>query len=180
MVLTGAQLKKLRIDAGLTQQQLAQLVGISQAHIAKIENSKVDPRLSTVNRMLQVLTESEGKRCEDIMTRGVISAKPTEKVLKISKLMMKKAISQLPVVQSLKVVGTVTEESIIKNLHVNIADETVEKIMDPPMPCIPEDTSVNVIRPLLKDHPGILVVRKGDIVGIITRSDLLKTVSKTS
>jgi len=180
MMLTGTQLKKLRIDAEFTQRQLAQLAGVSQAHIAKIENGKVDPRLSTVNKILQVLTEGEGKKCEDIMTRNVVFAKPKDRILKVSEVMMKKAISQLPVTQKNKIIGTVTEESIIKNLHINIADETVERIMDPPLPCIPEDTAVNMIRPLLEDHPGVLVMHKGDVIGIITRSDLLKTVSKVT
>lgn len=178
--MTGTQLRKLRVDAGLTQQQLAKLVGVSQAHIAKIENAKVDPRLSTVNKVLQVLTEGEGRKCKDIMTKNVIFAKPDERVLKISKVMMTKAISQLPVVQDDKIIGTVTEESIIKNLHIDIADEIVEKIMEPPLPCVPEGTSVNMIRPLLEDKPGVLVMSRGDIMGIITRSDLLKTVSKTT
>jgi predicted transcriptional regulator len=180
MMLTGTQIKKLRTDAGLTQRRLAQLVGVSQAHIAKIENAKVDPRLSTVNKILQVLTEGEGRKCKDIMTRNVIFAKPKSRVLKISEIMMQKAISQLPVMQDGRIIGTVTEESIIKNLHINIADETVEKIMDPPLPSVPEDTEVNIIRSLLEDQPGVLVVQKGDVVGIITRSDLLKTVSKTA
>lgn len=61
MIITGAMLKRLREDAGMTQCQLAQLIGVTQAHIAKIENTKVDPRLSTVNRILQVLTEGKGK-----------------------------------------------------------------------------------------------------------------------
>lgn len=180
MILTGTNLRKLRNDTGLTQQQLAKLTGVSQAHIAKIENEKVDPRLSTVNKILQVLTEGEGRRCMDIMTRNVIFAKPEDSVLKASQIMMKRAISQLPVMQSGKIVGAVTEESIIRNLHINIADETVEKIMDSPLPCVPEDTSVNMIRPLLEDRPGILVMQKGNIVGIITRSDLLKTVSNNA
>jgi len=147
---------------------------------AKIENGKVDPRLSTVNKILQVLTKGEGRKCKDIMTPNVIFAKPTDKVLKISEIMMKKAISQLPVIRKGKIIGTVTEESIIKNLRINIADETVEKIMDSPLPCVPENTNVSIVRPLLEDHPGILVMRKGNAVGIITRSDLLKTVSKTA
>lgn len=178
MILTGIQLKKLRTDAGLTQRQLAQLVGVSQAHIAKIENEKVDPRLSTVNKILQVLTEGEGRKCKDIMTRNVIFAKPNDRILKVTRVMMKQAISQLPVTQNDKIIGTLTEESIIKNLHANIADETVENIMGPPLPCVPGDTSVSMIRPLLEDNPGVLVMQKGDVVGIVTRSDLLKTVSK--
>jgi predicted transcriptional regulator len=35
-----------------------------------------------------------------------------------------------------------------------------------------------MIQPLLQDHPAVLVVRRGEIVGIIARSDLLKVISK--
>jgi predicted transcriptional regulator len=178
MIITGATLKKLRIEAGLTQRQLAKLVGVSQAHVAKIERERVDPRLSTVNKILQILTEGEGKSCADVMTKKVIFVKPGDKILKVSELMMKHAISQLPVIEKGRVIGTVTEESIIRNLSSTVADETVEKVMQPPLPSVPEDTSVSMIKPLLEDHPGVLVVKKGDIVGIITRSDLLKIVSK--
>ena len=179
MIITGPMLKKLRIDAGLTQRQLAELVGISQAHVAKIEGGRVDPRLSTVNKILQVLTEGEGKKCGDVMTKRVIFVKPDDKIVKVSELMMKHAISQLPVIENKRVVGTVTEENIITNLSSTIADERVERIMQPPMPSVPEDTNVSMIKPLLEDHPGVLVVKKGDVAGIITRSDLLKIVSKS-
>lgn len=179
MIITGPTLKKLRLDAELTQRQLAELVGVSQAHIAKIEGGRVDPRLSTVNKILQVLTIEEGKNCGEVMTKRVISVKPTDKIVKVSELMMKHAISQLPVIEYKRVIGTVTEESITRNLSSTIADERVESVMQPPLPSVPEDTNVSMIKPLLKDHPGVLVVKKGDVVGIITRSDLLKIVSKT-
>jgi len=178
MVIRGSALKRLRVEAGLTQRQLAELIGVSQAHIAKIEKENVDPRLSTVNKILRVLTEGEGKKCSDIMTRDVISAKPKDKILKVSQLMMKHAISQLPVLEGGKIVGTATEESIVRNLSSTLAEESVEKIMQAPLPSVSEDTSISMIQPLLEDYAGILVVRKGDIVGIITRSDLLKVVSK--
>jgi len=179
MAITGTSIKRLRIEAGLTQRQLAELIGISQAHIAKIEKEVVDPRLSTVNKILEILTKGEGKKCGDVMTRNVISARQSDTVQTVSRLMMRNAISQLPVIEGGKVVGTITEEGIVSNLSSTIADEKVEKIMQEPMPQVSEDTSISIIRPLLENHYGILVTRKGEVVGIITRSDLLKVISKT-
>lgn len=172
-------LKKLRLEAGLTQRQLAKLVGISQAHIAKIENEKVDPRLSTVNKILEVLTGGEKRKCKEIMTENVIFASPNDRVLEVSKIMMKHAISQLPVIENGIVIGTVTEESIIRNLSSTVAERKVEEIMEPPLPMIPENASINVAKSLLEESPAVLVVKKGKVKGIITRSDLLKIVSKT-
>lgn len=177
MIITGSLLRKMRLEAGLTQSELARLVGVSQAHIAKIESGKVDPRLSTVNKILQILTSRQrGKKCGEIMTREVITATPKEKIKKVSELMVRYGISQIPVVDNGKVVGMVTEEGIVRNLSPNIADEPVEKIMEPPLPTVSEDTDISVIKPLLEVHPGVLVMRKGELVGIITRSDLLKVI----
>ena len=175
-MITGPLLRKMRLEARLTQKRLAELVGVSQAHIAKIEKGKVDPRLSTVNKILEVLAENREKKCKDVMTRGVIFAKPSDSVLKVSEIMVRHAISQLPVINGSKVVGTVTEEDIIRKLGSNIAEEKVENIMGPPLPVVSEDTSISAIRPILERRPGVLVARGRKIVGIVTRSDLLKII----
>jgi len=178
MVITGQLIRKLRLAAGLTQRQLADLAGVSQAHIAKIELGKVDPRLSTVNRILEVLTERIGPKCKDVMTKDVIFVRPNATIREVSELMTKYAIDQVPVIdENGKVVGTITDRCIIRNLSPNIADEKVEKVMEPPLPCVPEDTSLTKVRFLLEDHPGVLVMRGGEVVGIITRADLIKTIS---
>jgi len=176
ILITSSLLRKMRLEAKLTQKRLADLVGVSQAHIARIEKGKVDPRLSTVNKILEVLAVNREKKCRDIMTRGVIFAKPRDSVLKVSEIMVRHAISQLPVINGSKVVGTVTEEDIIRKLGSNIAEEKVENIMGPPLPVVSEDTSVSAIRPILERRPGVLVVRGRKIVGIVTRSDLLKII----
>lgn len=175
-LLTGGFIKKLRTEAGLTQKRLAELAGVSQAHIAKIEEGKVDPRLSTVNRILEVLQHTKERKSSDIMTKGVILARPTETVLKVSEIMLKYAVSQLPVLEGSRVVGTITEENIIRNLRSNLGEEKVKKVMDSPLPTVLEETNVDVVRTLLEKNPAVLVKRGRDLVGIIARSDLLKTI----
>ncbi|MEM3596709.1 MAG: CBS domain-containing protein [Candidatus Bathyarchaeia archaeon] len=176
MAITGNHLKRLRTEAGLTQKKLAELVGVSQAHIAKIEQGKVDPRLSTINRILEVLAGGKKLKCKDLMTTGVIFAKPNNSIFKVSEIMVHNAISQMPVLDKGRVIGTITEEDIIRNLDADIAEAKVKEIMGPPLPTVSEETPIDSIRPLLERHPGVLVVRGKEIVGIITRSDLLKTI----
>lgn len=113
------------------------------------------------------------------MTKDVIFARPCDKILKANEVMMRHAISQLPVIENERVVGTITEDGIIKNTSPTIAEERVEKVMRAPLPSVPEDGCIDMIKPLLEDHLGVLVIRKGNIVGIVTKSDLLKTISKT-
>lgn len=176
MLITGDMLKKLRTEAGLTQKKLAEFAGVSQAHIAKIERGKVDPRLSTINKILQVLTEGKERKCQDIMTKGVLFARPEDYIFKVSEEMVRHAISQMPVLSGNKIVGTITEESIIRNLSSNIANEKAKNVMGPPLPTVSEETEIDAIRPVLERHQGVLVTRGKEVVGIITRSDLLKTI----
>jgi predicted transcriptional regulator len=175
-MITGSLIKKMRIDAGLTQKRLAEIAGISQAHVAKIEQGNVDPRLSTVNRIMRVLTEGKQKKCGDIMTKGVLFAKPNDNILKISDVMMRHAISQMPLISGSKIIGTITEETIIKNIRSNLAEERAKNVMEKALPIVQEETSIDIVRSLLEKNQGVLVAKGKEILGIITRSDLLKTI----
>lgn len=111
------------------------------------------------------------------MTKGVFFTNPKNNILKTSEIMVRHAISQMPVLDGNEVVGTITEEGIIRNLSSNIAEEKVKNLMDPPLPIVPEETLIDTIRPLLERHQGVLVAKGKEIVGIITRSDLLKIIA---
>lgn len=51
----GDALRERRIDLGLTQAELADLSGIAQGDISKIENGHLDARWSTIKRLSHAL-----------------------------------------------------------------------------------------------------------------------------
>jgi predicted transcriptional regulator len=108
------------------------------------------------------------------MSRGVICAKLKDGILEVSDKMVKYAISQVPVMDGSRVAGTVTEESIMRRLGSNVVDQTAEKVMVSSLPVVDEEADIERVWGLLKTYQGVLVARGKRIVGIITRSDLLK------
>lgn len=53
MSMAGRMVRNARIRADLTQRQLAAKAGIPQETIARIERGRVDPRVSTLDRLLE-------------------------------------------------------------------------------------------------------------------------------
>lgn len=51
----GDVLKKAREKAGLTQQELATLVGVSRAYYADVERGRYTPSLKVLSRLAEVL-----------------------------------------------------------------------------------------------------------------------------
>ena len=181
---TPEDIKRLRKKVGLTQTELAKLAGVSQSLIARIEKGTVDPRLSTLRRILEAikLVEMRAKKAKsarDVMYSPVITIKSNEKVKKAIELMEKYAISQLPVVNDNGVpVGSITESTVLKKLlsgdPEKIFQLKVEEIMEESFPTITPSTNIKDIQQLiLKKYPAVLVMEKGKIVGIITKIDLI-------
>src|SRR5262249_59020875 len=92
-------------------------------------------------------------------------------------LMQAKDISQLPVLQDGKPVGSVQEITLARVLH-DHADPnrvTVGEIMAKPLPQL--DVTVHLdeaYRLLLAGNTGVLAVQDGKVVDIITRIDLIQ------
>jgi predicted transcriptional regulator len=172
-MITPAILKKMRKDAGMTQLELSAAVNFSQAHIAKIEGGKVDPRLSTVNKILNVLSGRTKTLCGDVMTEKFFTVKPSDKVTDAVLIMQRRDISQLPVVDGCNMVGVMTESDVMSQLD-DIENKLVSQVMSKPLPQVEFSTPLDSIKSLFDVYPAIIITRSGKPIGILTKSDLIK------
>lgn len=173
------EIRRIRKELNITQEELAEKAGVTQAYIAKLEAGKVDPRLSTFNRILQALLECKKAqlKAKDVMSSPVISVKPYELLENVIKIMNEHNISQIPVIAGNKVAGSVTERTLVRQSleYEDIYDRKVMEVMEEPFPIVNEDEDLEVVKYLLEEHPAVLVQnREGKIVGIITRVDIFR------
>ena len=174
ILVTGKLIREMRSEAGLSQAELARLAKVSQAHIAKIETEKVDPRLSTVNRIMGILKGRDRRKvCRSIMNSEIISVEPSSPITDTIRIMRERDISQLPVIQNGVQMGSVDEATIIKNMDRRLNLLQVKHIMDRPFPVVDARDPVEIVQPLLDFHSAVLVSEKGRLKGIITKVDLL-------
>ena len=174
MIITGKIIREMRSEAGLSQAELARLAKVSQAHVARIELGNVDPRLSTVNKIIRILQgRDRRKRCGSLMNREIISFRPDDPAEDVVLLMKERDISQFPVMDGQTQLGSVDEATIIKNMGRKLHLLQVKHIMDRPFPVIDARDPADMVQGLLDFHPAVLVSEKGRVKGIITKSDLL-------
>jgi predicted transcriptional regulator len=177
-----ADLRKMRTMLGMTQSQLASLTGVSQSLIAKIESGKVDPSYTRAKKMFEVLEsfqKKSGRRAADLMVRNVITAPHDWPVSEAVKVMHRRAISQLPITKDGEVVGSLSEKNLVEKIAGGDGVEDVLKkkvgdIMGEPFPTVGEDAPLDMVAKMLNYYGAVLVYKDGDMVGIVTRSDLLK------
>ncbi len=98
---TPADLRQRRTELGLTQSELADTADVSQPLIARIEGGDVDPRLSTLRRIVNALEKAESDviRAADLMNEDVVSVAPDDPVSEAAQRMEEEAYSQLAVIQ---------------------------------------------------------------------------------
>jgi predicted transcriptional regulator len=93
--------------------------------------------------------------------------------------MAKYGYSQLPVFDGEHAVGSISEKTIIGKVSAGINLNQIPKhyvgdVMDEAFAQVGEDAPLPLISNLLQVYPAILISKKGKIVGIITKADLLK------
>ncbi len=132
------------------------------------ENQMMDAEKVTLGHLLDV----KGDRSP----AGVISIATGATVRQALRLMSLHDVSQLPVMDGRNCVGSVSESVLsVRGLEdVKVLEQTVGDTMDSPFPVVDADHSMDAIVKLLsKSNPAVLVLEKGEIRGIVTRSDML-------
>jgi len=177
------EIPKKRKALGLTQSKLAQLAGVSQSIIAKIESGTVDPSYSIAKRLVEALEkesiQTSRPRVSEIMSRPVISVSRTQLVRDAVDMMRKRGYSQLPVFDGNRCVGSISEKTILDRAArgeplESLLNNRVRDIMDSPLPMVNDDTPLEMVLGLLQANYGVLVTKGESTIGILTKSDILK------
>ena len=170
---TPQDLRTRRTELDLTQSELADRAGVSQPLIARIEGGDVDPRLSTLRRIVAALDEAAGGvvRAADLMHTDVVSIEPTKSVHEAEALMEAEAYSQLPVLQDGVPIGSISHSDIIEAGD-HSGDAAVREVMSESFPPVSPDTPLPQVRNFLAHSKAVIVMEAGEAVGIITEADV--------
>ncbi len=175
---TPADLKERREELELTQSELADAADVSQPLIARIESDDVDPRLSTLRRIVNALEEAEGEvvRAVDLMNDTVVDVDPDDPVRMAATRMDEENYSQLPVVQDGIPVGSIST-SDLSNLEEAAKDNPIREHMTESFPTVSPDATLDELRSLLEHYTAVMVTDGGQTIGIITDADVAARLS---
>lgn len=175
MVYEINEIKNIRKKLSITQHELARRSNVSQSMIAKIEAGNLDPSYSNAQKIflaLEELGKKEALKAKDIMNRKIIAVSPDENIKDAIQKMKKFQISQMPVIEENKISGYISESIVLECLTEKKCDRVMDAMAEPP-PIVSKESSSEVVSTLLKHFPMVLVSESGNIIGLITKADLL-------
>lgn len=181
---TLEDIAKRRRQLGIKQSELAKMTGVSQSLIAKLEAGTIDSSYTKVKSIFDVLDRLELKskiQAEKIIHNQVISVQKEDPVSKVVNLMKDHGYSQIPIFEGKHSVGSISEKTILRQILSGkdleqMSKLPTEEIMEEAFPQINEEAPLSVISSLLQTYSAVLVSRKGEVIGIITKADLLRMI----
>lgn len=175
---TPQDVRERRNELGLTQSELAERAGVSQPLIARIEGGDVDPRLSTLRRIVEALEESEGDilRAGDLMHEEVVSVGPDATVSEAVSRMQEAGFSQLPVIRDGVPVGSISFEDLM-SVSEDERDKPVSEFMGESFPTKSQNATLDELSTDLGHNKAVIVTEHGNTVGIITEADIAARLS---
>lgn len=182
MLPTAQEFRYLRKKQGLTQKALADKAGLSQSLIARIEKGDIDTKLGTARKILAVIKEAESKKSKsldlkDYMISPVMYCKSADPIKRVVGMMEDNDISQLPVMEGGKAVGSVTDTQLVQVLArkgARSARRKIADVMSKPFPEIEISSPIDKAIDLLTRNSAVLVKNGPHITGIVTKADVLR------
>jgi len=176
---TPEDLRERRNELELTQSELAEHADVSQPLIARIEGGDVDPRLSTLRRIVNALEEAEGGiiRARDVMNSPVVSVEPDDSVHQSKELMDQKGYSQVPVIRDGSPQGLIGNSDIRQRPEENVGELPVAEVMHESIATVEPDATIDEVDAYLNHNAAVMVVEDGQTTGVITEADIARTVS---
>ncbi len=176
--LSNIKIKRQRL--GIKQKELALKAGVSQSLIAKLERGLIEPSYPIIVRIflsLESLEHKNEKKCYEVMSRKLIFLRKNDSIGKASELLKKHSISQIPVIEGKRVIGSISESIILDKLssidRKKLFSMKVGEIMEESFPIVRADSPLSSIIPLLKTTSAVLISEKNEVKGIITKADLI-------
>lgn len=175
---TPSDLRRRRTELGLTQREVADAADVSQPLIARVEAGDVDPRLSTLRRIIEALdaAEAEVVRASDLMSEPVVAVEASDPIRVAAERMNEAAYSQLPVVEDGVAVGSITLGDLAVLDDADRSDP-IRDHMQAPFPAVPPDATQRELRGILEHARAVVVTEEGRPTGIITEADLAARLS---
>jgi len=169
-------------EIDLTQAELADAADVSQPLIARIEGGDVDPRLSTLRRIVEALDEEETgiTRARDLMTENVAVVAPDDSVQEAEDRMDEAGFSQLPVVRDDSPEGLISHTAIREastDAASPVGQLPVSEVMDDSISQKGLDATLDEVDSALDHNDAVMVVAKGRLQGVITEADIAAQVS---
>lgn len=174
------ELRRRRLALGIPLGELARAVGRSDATLSRVERGQIRPSYELVQKIVEYLDTHEGVATRpltagDVMNRTVVTIEANADVGRASQLLERGGFSQLPVLDGGRVTGAVSETGLLRALaRPNGRRVRVREIQDVAYPQVDATFPADLLTVLLGRYPAVLVLHRGDVSGIITRSDLIR------
>lgn len=186
MLPTSQEFRYLRKKAGLTQKDLAEKAGLSQSLIARIEKGDIDTRLSTAQKILEVIKKSEPTKkksldLKDYMNSPVIYCKSSDPIKRVVAIMEENGISQMPVMEGGVAVGSVTDTHLVQILAkkgARSARRRISDVMSKPFPTLDPNAPIDKAIDILTGNPAVLIMNGPHVAGIVTKADVLQLMAQ--
>jgi tRNA nucleotidyltransferase (CCA-adding enzyme) len=130
-------------------------------------------------RLTRVILDNvrPGKVAADIMTSPVVSINWDSALKEIETIMTKYGVNVLPVIKNARYTGLLSREIVEKALFHGFGKSKAIDFCTTDAATVSPDTSIRQIEQMMIEHNQrfMPVIEKGNIVGAITRTDLLRT-----